>query len=186
MVKTLPNGPKGWVHITSCYTNPDQIAISESRLSIVGLETLSGRIPFVQHFFRQGLPFTYCENFVSRSDMGLLNHYWVFLAIKSLVILQMLTHQKNGNIQLWMVFFIGDREQNRATGESEGIECAHFIGDTNAPLLTVLQLPSLSLYSNLFISLATLLLLLSMKCDLKQKKELFKSWFVKLCCQWMP
>ena len=82
-----------------------------------------------------------------------------------------------------MVFFIGDREQNRATGESEGIECAHFIGDTNAPLLTVLQLPSLSLYSNLFISLATLLLLLSMKCDLKQKKELFKSWFVKLCRQ---
>ena len=86
--------PKGWVHITSCYTNPDQIAISESRLSIVGLETLSGRIPFVQHFFRHGLPFTYCENFVSRSEMGLLNYYWVFLAIKSLVILQMLTHQK--------------------------------------------------------------------------------------------
>ena len=70
-----------------------------------------------------------------------------------------------------MVFFIGDREQNRATGESEGIECAHFIGDTNAPLLTVLQLPSLSLYSNLFISVATLLLLLSMKCDLGQKKN---------------
>ena len=81
-----------------------------------------------------------------------------------------------------MVFFIGDREQNRATGESEGIECAHFIGDTNAPLLTVLQLPSLSLYSNLFISVATLLLL-SMKGDLEQKKEVVKSWFVKLCCQ---
>ena len=73
-----------------------------------------------------------------------------------------------------MVFFIGDREQNRATGESEGIECAHFIGDTNAPLLTVLQLPGLSLYSNLFISLATLLLLLSMKCDLEQKKRTFQ------------
>ena len=74
-----------------------------------------------------------------------------------------------------MVFFIGDREQNRATGESEGIECAHFIGDTNAPLLTVLQLPSLSLYSNLFISVATLLLLLSMKCGLEHKKMNFSN-----------
>ena len=26
------NGPEGWVHITSCYTNLDQISISESRL----------------------------------------------------------------------------------------------------------------------------------------------------------
>ena len=36
------NGPEGWVHLTSSYTNLDQISISESRLQLQNLNQTSG------------------------------------------------------------------------------------------------------------------------------------------------